>query len=139
MDTLGYRFFWILGKFLGSKYPSIQKKPEKKKQKLIVLDTLGYFWILFFWISKYPKKNRKKETKIDSFGYSWILLDTFFLDTWQIFGIQYPSIYDHPPLLPQSTAMGSKNRQKSYILHSGHPEDPFWLFGVTSMPNMVKS
>ena len=26
MDTLGYRFFWILGKFLGSKYPSIQKK-----------------------------------------------------------------------------------------------------------------
>ena len=24
-------------------------------------------------------------------------MDTFFLDTWQIFGIQYPSIYDHPP------------------------------------------
>ena len=22
--------------------------------------------------------------------------------------------------------MGSKNHQKSYILHSGHPEDPFW-------------
>ena len=39
-------------------------------------------------------------------------------------------------LLPQSTAMGSKNHQKSYILHSGHrhPEDPFWLFGVTPMP-----
>ena len=36
--------------------------------------------------------------------------------------------------LPQSTAMGSKNHQKSYILHSGHPEDPFWLFGVTPMP-----
>ena len=34
--------------------------------------------------------------------------------------------------------MGSKKRQKSYILHSGHPEDPFWLFGVTPMPNMVK-
>ena len=30
--------------------------------------------------------------------------------------------------------MGSKNHQKSYILHSGHPEDPFWLFGVTPMP-----
>ena len=30
--------------------------------------------------------------------------------------------------------MGSKNRQKSYILHSGHPEDPLWLFGVTPMP-----
>ena len=29
--------------------------------------------------------------------------------------------------------MGSKNHQKSYILHSGHPEDPFWLFGVTPM------
>ena len=29
IDTLGYSwipFFWILGKFLGSKYPSIQKK-----------------------------------------------------------------------------------------------------------------
>ena len=26
LDTLGYRFFGILGKFLGSKYPSIQKK-----------------------------------------------------------------------------------------------------------------
>ena len=29
IDTLGYfwiPFFWILGKFLGSKYPSIQKK-----------------------------------------------------------------------------------------------------------------
>ena len=37
-------------------------------------------------------------------------------------------------LLPQSTAMGSKNHQKSYILHSGHPEDPFWLFGVTPKP-----
>ena len=30
--------------------------------------------------------------------------------------------------------MGSKNHQKSNILHSGHPEDPFWLFWVTPMP-----
>ena len=41
-------------------------------------------------------------------------------------------------LLPQSTAMGSKNHQKSYILHSGHPEDPFWLFGVTPVPKYGK-
>ena len=30
--------------------------------------------------------------------------------------------------------MGSKNHKNSYILHYGHPEDPFWLFGVTPMP-----
>ena len=51
---------------------------QKKKQKLILLDTLGYFWILFFWI-----------------------LGKFL-------GSKYPSIYDHPPGLSYRTGVSKE-------------------------------
>ena len=56
---------------------------QKKKQKLILLDTLGYSWILFFWI-----------------------LGKFL-------GSKYPSIYDHPPIYNlQNPYLGLGNERR---------------------------